>query len=277
MARPSFHAISGVTGLVIAVGEGGRILQWTGDRYEPREVTSPTTCDLSAVWIESPESAWAVGDAGTVLRWDGHAQVWLPVALASRRQELHTVWGYPEGGIWIGGRRCLIQYQPGNGGSTLTHTELTVVSVWGSGPDDIWFLCSGRTVLHWNGTSCQIMELPGEDDDEFYAIAGSAPDEDIWIAGLSGLLLRGDWEGWNVVDSGTEATLSGVCALGPDEVWTTTNAGQLRRWNGSRWSVEAFSAFGYLSGLCHVDGVIWAVGAGGVVLQHLPDNGDSKE
>ncbi len=114
------------------------------------------------------------------------------------------------------------------------------------------------------------------DDVEYYAIAGSAPDEEIWIGGLSGLLVRGDGEGWHMVCSGTEATISGVLAVGPDEVWTTTNDGQLRRWNGKRWTVEAFSAFGYLSGLCHVDGVIWACGAGGVVLQHQPDNAGHK-
>ena len=275
MACPALQAISGVVGLVVAVGEKGKILHFHGDIYSPLEVPSPTTCDLHAVWVESPHSAWAVGDAGTVLRWDG--QVWLPVALASRKRELSTIWGCPQDGIWIGGRHTLIQYEPGSGGSTLTHTDCNVIAIWGSGPDDIWYLAAGRQVVHWNGTMPTIMELPGEDDDEFYAISGSASDEDISIGGLSGLLARGDGEGWHVLCSGTEATISGVCAVGPDEVWVVTGDGQLRRWNGVRWSVEAFSAFGYLSGLCYVDGVIWACGAGGVVLQHQPDNGDSKE
>ena len=181
-------AIHGVIGLIVAVGEGGKILHFHGDIYAPEEVPSPTTCNLHAVWVESPESAWVVGDGGTVLRWDGKA--WLPIALASRKRELSTVWGCLEDGLWIGGRRTLIQYESGTGGSTLTHTDFAVVAIWGSGPDDIWYLAAERQVVHWNGTTCTIMELPGEDDDEFYTLTGSAADEDIWIGGLSGLLAR---------------------------------------------------------------------------------------
>lgn len=64
-------ACHGVLGFVCAVGESGQIIHFEGDVYRAKEVQSPTTDTLRAVWVESPWSAWACGDAGTVLRWDG--------------------------------------------------------------------------------------------------------------------------------------------------------------------------------------------------------------
>jgi thiamine pyrophosphokinase len=39
-------AIHGVIGLVVCVGEGGRILHFAGDIYQPVEVKSPTKARL---------------------------------------------------------------------------------------------------------------------------------------------------------------------------------------------------------------------------------------
>lgn len=233
------------------------------------------TPNLSAVWVCSPSEAWAAGDAGTVLKWDGHA--WHPVCLASKRRNLHTLWGCPEDGVWVGGRRTLLQWPGSGGGGTITHGCESVTAIWGSGPDDIWFLAPGRLVLHWNGTGCTAYALPGEEDTEYYCLGGSGPDDPVWIAGSCGFLLRGDGRRWEVIDAETSAAISGVLPLGEDDLWLTTDAGQLRHWDGRRWTTAAFSAFGWLSGLCHVDGVIWACGARGVILQHQPDDGGTKD
>ena len=74
-------AIHGVLGLICAVGEGGRILMFRGDIYEPFEPGSPTKATLRGVWVQSPDLAWAVGDGGTVLRWNGRE--WHHVTVAA--------------------------------------------------------------------------------------------------------------------------------------------------------------------------------------------------
>ncbi len=102
-------------------------------------------------------------------------------------------------------------------------------------------------------------------------------DEAVWIGGMSGLVLRGDAEVWEEIDAKTESNISGIVALTEEDVWVTTEAGHLRHFNGGGWRTEAFSAFGFLSALCVVDGTVWACGAGGVVLQHRPDDGGNKD
>lgn len=275
MAKTAFHAIHGVLGFVVAVGQRGRILHFSTDVYHCKEMPSPTTADLHGVYVADAHCAWAVGDEGTVLRWDGMA--WQRMLMASRRHELRAIWGCPSDGIWIGGRRTLIRWCRDGSSGNILHAGATVSAIWGSGPADLWFLASDKMVFHWNGHKSESYELPGDEDAEYYAIGGSASDEPVWLVGVSGLIVSGDGEGWTERGAGTEATLSGVPALGPEDVWVTTDAGQLRHWNGHRWTVAAFSAFGWLAGLCHVDGVIWAVGAGGVVLQHRPDDDSNKE
>ena len=47
-------AIHGVLGLICAVGEGGRILMFKGDIYEPFEPGSPTKATLRPTFTTNP-------------------------------------------------------------------------------------------------------------------------------------------------------------------------------------------------------------------------------
>src|SRR5262245_35064054 len=110
-------AVHGVIGLVCAVGERGRILMFRGDIYRAEEVPVLTPHDLRGVFVESPWSAWACGEAGTVLRWDGTR--WSPQALATRLDALNCIWGHPSDGVWIAGRQFLFNYHRQHGGTLI--------------------------------------------------------------------------------------------------------------------------------------------------------------
>ncbi len=273
------HGVSGAAdSLVVVVGDGGRITHYYGDTYQAKKMESPTAANLYAVRVLSPRCAFAVGDHGAVLRWDGER--WSTITMGAKDDELFAVWSCREEGvspvdsIWIGGRDTLIVHYPATGAEgTLMHTDATLMGIWGSGPDNIWFLCAGRLALHWDGIACKAYDLPGEGDYDYSAIGGSGPEDPIWIAGRGGALLCGDESGWEMIDSGTDATLLGVCAGGPEDVWVTTHTGQLRHFDGIGWRVAAFSPFGWLGGVCMVDGTVWCAGAKGVVLQHRPQEG----
>lgn len=267
MAQAALCGIHGVNSLVVTVGEQGRIQMFKGDIYKPVEVQNPTTYALRAVWVESEWRAWAVGDAGTVLRYDG-AQ-WAPVALASRVDGLTCIWGHPEDGIWVGGRRYLFNYHPTHG-STLIATDLALRGIWGRHGGDIFYLCEGRTLLHWRDDErAERHELPGDDDEEWSAVAGT-PEGDTFIVGLSGFMLWTNGQRWEEIATDTTDLITGaVCAAGV--LYVVTDGGLVREWNGRRWRTVAFSAFGGLHSVCYVDGVLWACGARRVVIQHRPD------
>ncbi len=262
-------AIHGVVGLVVAVGEGGKILHFVGDHYIPRTVESPTKATLNAVWVESPTSAWAVGE-GDILRWNGTE--WYRVALAPEQQRMLTVWGFP-GDVWIGGTSSLINYRQSGAGCYVSTTQ-EIRGIWGSSIDDLWCLCSGRTVMTWCGDYCEGDMLPGDEDQEWNFITGSTADAPVYMVGPSGICMEWDRRRWWEFSSDTGALLMAACTRGPDDLWVVSSNGQVRQWDGRRWRTVAFSAFGPLYGICHVDGVIWACGARGVVLQHQPQPQD---
>src|ERR1700737_3827997 len=145
----NLQGIHGCDDLIVAVGEGGRILHWTGEDYEPTAMPSPTKCNLCAVHVQDARTAWAVGDRGTIVRWDGRQ--WLPLVLGGKASDMNAVWASADDGQWFGGRGILIQHHGGNGaGGTAVRSDFTITRIWGGWADEVWFLCAGGTVLHWN-------------------------------------------------------------------------------------------------------------------------------
>lgn len=265
-------ACHGVVGLTCVVGEGGKITHFAGDLYEPREVLSPTVNTLRSVWVESPVSAWAVGDAGTVLRWDGH--VWHPVALASKHDNLLTVYGVG-GDLWLGGEHRLILHRPHGVGGMLVSTQHTIRSIWASGRNDVWLLADASTVLHIGGNKYQEVPVPALASDRYHAIGGNHP-EDVFLVGAGGLVARWNGSRWQESASGTLDSFTAVCGGDAGDAWAVTAAGELRHHDAAGWEVAATVHRG-LNSVCVVDGVVWACGDGGIVVQHRPDDGGSKE
>ncbi len=94
-----------------------------------------------------------------------------------------------------------------------------VVSVWGSGPDDVW-AAGGTTergvVLHGDGEAWT--ELDTGATSFLWWVYGFAAD-DVYAVGERGLILHYDGASWQRVESGTELTLYGVWGASGDDVW----------------------------------------------------------
>ena len=151
-----------------------------------------------------------------------------------------------------------------------------------SAPDD-----GGLATLteHWNGSAWSV--VPSVDtlfnDDTLAAVAGVASN-DVWAVGQTKLTghkspvtpLALHWNGsaWSAVPTPsigvTRASLAGVAALGPNNVWavgTTITGTLVEHWNGAAWSVvpspsPAGSSSNALSGIAAIaPNDIWAVGS----------------
>ncbi len=271
--KPSFLSVNGVPAFVVAVGVGGRIRHFVGDTYEPLDVLSPTAATLRAVWVNSPLDAWAVGEQGTILHWDGAA--WSAVLLAARTDDLLTVWSC-DGEVWIGGTHRLISHRPGGVGGMLVSAAHVIRHIWGSGRDDVFFLCDEGLVLHGGSKGCQIISNREMRGAGYTALGGGSEEECVYFVGESGLVTRWDGDGWFDIESDIEDDLFGVAVEGPD-LWTVSRIGQLWHYDGRAWKVAASVPFGMLRSVCLVDGCVWAVGMGGVVLQHQPEDGSNQE
>ncbi len=271
--KPSFLSVNGVASFVVCVGSGGRIRHFAGDLYEPLDVASPTTATLRSVWVNSPLDAWAVGEKGTILHWDGTA--WSAVLLAAATDDLLSVWSC-EGEAWIGGVHRLIAHRPGGIGGMLVSAAHTIRHIWGTGPDDVFYLCDDGLVLHGSTRACQIISTPEMQGERYHAIGGGTGEDDVYLVGESGTITRWDGDQWLDVEFPTYDDLFGVAVDGPD-LWVVSRLGELWHHDGMRWEVAASVPFGILRSVAVIDGSVWAVGLSGVVLQHRPCDGGEKE
>jgi photosystem II stability/assembly factor-like uncharacterized protein len=74
-------------------------------------VESPTAEHLRAVWAAAPNDAWAVGDAGTIIHWDGTAWTVSEAPAQAKNRIFYSVTGTAGGEVWIAGEHVLLRHQ----------------------------------------------------------------------------------------------------------------------------------------------------------------------
>ena len=104
---------------------------------------------------------------------------------------------------------------------TVDHTVegSALLSVWGSGPEDVW--AGGGTtdrgvVLHGDGETWT--ELDTGASSMLWWVYGFSGD-DVYAVGERGLILHYDGSSWQRAESGTDLTLYGVWGASGDDVW----------------------------------------------------------
>jgi len=183
------------TSNVFAVGgtlvpEGGQamILQYNGDTWS-RMPTPSGTPTLWWVYGLSAEDVWAVGEAGTILHFNG--TMWAVIASGGA----YTLWG-----IW---------------GATPTDLWAVGGSVDSSTPS---------TILHYDGSDWSEVPGVGQHDEFFFKVWGSAAN-DVYVIGDGGALLHYDGKDWARLESGTTERLITVNGTGRNDVWVVGGLG----------------------------------------------------
>ncbi len=102
--------------VVWLAGEGGGVRRMTRERMDTRVfevVPSPVTTTLRAVFGFSADDVWAVGDAATVIHWDGTTWTKLttPFDSESVKPKLLSIWGSGPKDVWIGGRGTMLHFE----------------------------------------------------------------------------------------------------------------------------------------------------------------------
>jgi len=207
--------------------------------------TQPKTQNnrLWSVWAISSTDAWAVGDASTVLHWDGNT--WTP-----------NNTGIPAG--------------------------ISLSGVWASASNDVWAV-GGTTVslgyiFHFDGTRWnQSYTGPRY----LNGIHGTSRN-DIFVVGVSNATatMPGDFRrfnpnnnGWDFITSPANKDFFAVWASSPTDVWIGGSVGTLLRYNGT--SVTSIpvgttndlqSIHGYLTPTRQA--IVYAAGRSGVVVRY---------
>lgn len=129
----------------------------------------------------------------------------------------------------------------------LQELDGALLSVWGTSEKDVWAVGgplgnSGfeSLVVRFNGQTWQRAK-PGKTD-SFWWVHGTSS-SDVWLAGEKGRITHWDGSAFTEVTSGTTATLFGLYAFGPKDVWAV---------GGTPDSPSAENAV-----VLHYDGATW--------------------
>jgi alpha-tubulin suppressor-like RCC1 family protein len=198
---------------VFFVGAGGTVLHyspWYGGIVALHEIDSGTEYDLNDVWGSGPDDVFAVGSAGTILHYypsiisviDG-----TPVygysfhTMDSGIEEtLLSVWGSGPNDVFAVGEGIILHYD-GITWSEMPGTSNTFLGVWGSSPDDVFAVGWESAILHYNGTAWS--EMATDTANDLTDVWGSGPNE-VFAVGYGGTILH------YTATLSTDATLSSL-------------------------------------------------------------------
>ena len=149
------HDVAGATaGSVIAVGTAGTILTRSGDNLEA--AVSPTTETLRSVWADASGDAFAVGDNGSIVHWDGTA--WSEMTSPSDPWfgfRLNAVWGSSPTNVFAAGEgSLLLRYDGSSWTQVMVDALADLTDVWGTAANNVFVVANDRSgiILHRCGT-----------------------------------------------------------------------------------------------------------------------------
>jgi hypothetical protein len=235
------------------------------------KVDSGTTKTLRAVAGFTSRDLWAVGEAGA-LHWGGSSwSTFLePTDLGDR---LNGLWAGDRAYTWAVGDLAVFQW---NSQSALFDAFGTpsLRGIWGSSATGVWVVGLSGAVAQFRGGelgSALWSVFPGVTSSDLLAVWGSGAD-DVWAAGENGIIVHWNGSTWSLSQSGTTRALLSVWGTDPTNVWMVGENGTILRWNGTQWSMVASPTDRHLFAVSGSGpNDIWAVGQGGTVLHWAGD------
>lgn len=212
-------------------GQRGLVMRGTGGSA----TTLNMAPDLQDVWAVNATTAWAVGDFGSIYRWNG--TTWSREATPVTGT-LFTVWAANATTAFAAGADGAMLRWNGTAWSTLPFPGTGAVSaLWGSGPTNVVATTSAGEVLVFNGTAWQLVQSVAA---PLWSVWGTAATETL-VTGEQGTVQELRGTAWNALTAPTSATLAGSWSTGPGRHWVVGAAadgvtGVAFRLDGGSWS-----------------------------------------
>ena len=242
----------------IAVGPFGKIQQL---RSTPAlgftDLRTGPALTLSGVFGSAPTDMWAVGDAGTVLHFDGRAVSSVVVPTSAN---LLDVWGSGPNDVWLVGTGGTVLHFDGQAFTPIASgTTVDLKAVFTARPNDVWIGGDAGTLLHWDGATLSTVPLTGVVGAASILDIHGIGADDVWLSGeaitspggyamLQPFVAHFDGMSWSPADLldtsefGGTASPKRIWALAANDVWIATDqrhqyfASVYRHFDGTAWS-----------------------------------------
>ena len=145
---------------------------------------------LEDVAIIDENNIWTVGDIETdsghfnLAKWNGGN--WILYQVGPTGNNLYSIWYFDENDIWVtnvcssynwnGAEWIYYRFSSGGVGVDACAGN----AIWGSSPEDIWFVGSGGSIVHYDGSGFERME--SGTDVTLYSISATEYNN-VWVSG----------------------------------------------------------------------------------------------
>lgn len=226
---------------------------------------APQEQGLAATWGPDASTLWAVGEGGTILKWDGRiwSQQTSPV-----KTNLRGIWGTDATHIWAVGQSGTVLSYDGTSWRTQTvGTTKELTSIWGTDLTHVWAVGLDGIVLFWNGTTWAIQSTPVA-----VSLTGvwGSDSRNVWaVSSFSGYLLFWNGSTWATRSFPSTVGVRSIWGTDASHIWAVGDGGNIYFYNGMSWVLQA--TFGSTVNLTTVRGTdinhMWAVGENGYILR----------
>jgi len=225
--------------LFSATGQITLVLHYDGTSWTRSLTTENFGISLSNGWAASPSVAFAVG-SGCAFP--------LPVKY--------------DNGVW-------------NGLDTCQHLNVTIYSLWGTAPNDVWGVEAGAQgrisdphlawVYHYDGSNWTVSYT---DSSVSLIAVGTRSTDDVIAVGLHGKIVRHAGSQWSPQTSGTSNDLLAVWGdPNSSSVFAVGAAGTVVRYDGTAWGTQTSGTTAALRGVWGSSATdVFAVGDNGTIL-----------
>jgi hypothetical protein len=233
ISDPSLLSVyGGPSGPLFAVGFGGTMLRRTATGSWGQEPI-PSAGDLFGISGNGAADIVAVGDTGTILRYDG--VTWRRDAPPTTRL-LRATWSGGGQHLLVGEFGTILRSNGSGWSPQASGTTRFLRAIWGSDPTNVFAVGDSGTVLRFDGGQWSAMAVPTAR--RLRAIWGTSA-SDLFVVGDSGTALRYDGRVWEALAAGTTRDLRALWGRGPTEVYAAGDSGTVLRYDGRGWRTIA--------------------------------------
>ena len=230
--KADLHGVFSVGGSYYMVGALGTALSFDGLSLKNLGSPPGVYVSLLGVWGRSASEIYAVGEVGTVVRYDG-AGKWTSLKPGTS-QTLRAVWGHGKHLIAVGDNGTAMHHDGSSWKARGPGGSASLRALWGSGPGDVYAAGDGGAVYRYDGAAWKA--VASGVTAQLNALWGSAA-SDVMAAGQWGRMTRRSGGQFKALGSGFTADLYGVWAGGAQ--WYAVGAkGTVLRGGSQGWSLE---------------------------------------
>lgn len=231
-------------------------------------VTDVTLC---GVWVPGKGSVWAVGGAGTILRYK--QGTWFRVE-SGATADLYSIWGTGRSLWTVGSEGTVLRWNGRRWSHEKTYIGDDLTAIWGFGSEAVYAVGDYSTIIRRDASGwSRLGRLPervgGEVEECFYLRGvGGSGEEDVVAVGEWGVIYRIGPSQFLKAAGGQGKTLCSIWAHTRDDKWFVGEHGLIVHWDGADWARIDSPVDDKI--LFHVWGTgpkdVWVVGEGGTVL-----------